>query len=49
MQTKIQELEQKNHELTEQLKKYKVEKALDYKTTTAFEDSALDQFKRKRK
>ena len=49
MQTKIQELEQKNHELTEQLKKYNLEKALDYKATTAFEDSALDKFKRKRK
>lgn len=46
MQTKIQELEQKNYKLTEQLKKYNFEKALDYKATTAFEDAALDQFKR---
>ena len=46
MQTKIQVLERKNHELTEQLKKYNFEKALDYKATTAFEDSALEQFRR---
>ncbi len=47
MQARIQELENKNHELTEQLKKYNFEKALSYKTTTkAFEDSALDKFKR---
>lgn len=45
MQAKIQELEQENHELTEQLKRYNFEKALDYKTTKAFEDPALDQFK----
>lgn len=49
MQTKIQGLERKNHELTEQLKKYNFEKALDYKATTAFEDSALEQFKRREK
>ncbi|MCD7835633.1 MAG: hypothetical protein LUG83_03075 [Lachnospiraceae bacterium] len=49
MQVKIQDLEQKNHELTEQLKKYNFEKALDYKATTAFEDSALNQFKRQKK
>jgi cell division protein FtsB len=49
MKTKIQELENKNYELTEQLKKYNFEKALDYKATTAFEDSALEQFKRREK
>ena len=40
MQTKIQVLERKNHNF---------EKALDYTATTAFEDSALDQFKRREK
>ena len=49
MQIKIQVLERKNHELTEQLKKYNFEKALDYKATTAFEDSVLEQFKRREK
>ena len=46
MQTRIQELTNINHELTEQLRKYDFEKALDCKTTKAFEDSALDKFKR---
>lgn len=47
MQTRIQELENKNHDLTEELKKYNLERASRHKTTTkAFEDSALDKFKR---
>lgn len=49
MQEKIQVLEQKNCELIEQLKKYNFEKALDSEETTAFVDSALDQFKRQGK
>ena len=49
LQAKIQELEQKNRVLTEQLKKCAFEEALDYKVSTSFEDSALDQFKRQRK
>lgn len=46
MKQKIQTLERKNHELVEQLKKYDFEKALNYNKAIAFEDSALDKFKR---
>lgn len=49
MQTTIQELEDKNHALTEKLKKYDFEKALDCKATSVFEDSALERFKRRKK
>lgn len=46
MQMKIQELESKNQILTDQLNKYNFDRALDYKSEKAFEDIALDQFKR---
>lgn len=49
MQKRIQELESKNHELIEQLKKYSFEKALDHQSTKAFEDVALERFKRPEK
>lgn len=49
IQEKVHALEKRNLELVEQIRKYNLEKVLDYDETTAFEDSALDQFKRRKK
>jgi flagellar biosynthesis/type III secretory pathway M-ring protein FliF/YscJ len=49
IQAKVQELEKRNKELTERLRIYDFERAVDYDEKTAFEDSALDQFKRRKK
>lgn len=50
MQTKIQTLECENQKLEKQLKKYKIEDALDYKESeNVFDDPTLDKFIRKEK